>query len=85
MLFVGWMAIVSGHNVKKTIFGKVGFSGAPNETLHKHVLYHRMHIGHLLSVLTEISRLSPKQWLAPGKAMPLQHPQLHPLGWVPRG
>ena len=39
MLYVAWMVILGGHNIKKISFENFNFRAARGEKLHKHVVY----------------------------------------------
>ena len=39
MLYIPWMVILGGHNIKKTSFENFDFRAAQGEKLHKQVVY----------------------------------------------
>ena len=43
MLYIPWMVILSGHNIKKTSFGNFYFSALQGEKLHKQVVSRPIH------------------------------------------
>ena len=57
MLYIPWMVILCGHNIKKTSFENFDFSAAQGEKLQKQVVGRPIHSCKLLLVETVISRL----------------------------